>query len=283
MAIDALAIGLGMAAAGAVSGVLGIFQNSRRQRKAIEDQRAAALGRLADSEREARNSFDRAKYEALRNAGQAGLALDRQETQLETAFNSFVGDHNYGQKARGQENQAAMMSAGEGFGGAYSDLGYSGVRAGSSNYQALAQREDLYQQQFALALEGQRREGESQLRDAFTAFDNNLYQIDSGRGEAEYLRKSFQKGGAQFGAYQDQMLTLQNERERIKTSSDTALDNAALGPLDYITAVLVGGNSGFQTGMNIGGSLNEFWPPGTEQPAAKKPRKIDYYKPKFRP
>jgi hypothetical protein len=265
MALPVIAAGIAMAAAGALSGIAGAFQSSSRQKRAIEAQREAALGRLADSEREARNAFDRAKYEAARNAGMADYALDRQGTQLETAFNGFVGDFNYGQEAQAMENQAARMGAGGSFGGAWSDTGYSGVRTGSSNYEALAQEEDLYQQQFTLALEGQRRAGESQLRDAFTAFDNNLYEISAGRGEAEYLRQSFREGGSQYGAYQDQMLTMQNERKRINESSDFALDNASLGPLDYLTAFLGGGAGGFQTGANIGSAIGDYAPQAAPQ------------------
>ncbi|MDR2184995.1 MAG: hypothetical protein LBO80_04930 [Treponema sp.] len=279
--ISATAISLGLAAAGAASGVLGLFQNAKRQKKSLEDQRAAALGRLADSEREARNAFERSKYEALRNAARADQALDRRASQLETAFNAFTGDYNYAQEAQSRENQAARMGAGESFGAAYSDLGYSGVRAGSSNYQALAQREDLYEQQFALALEGQRREGESQLRDAFASFGNSLYEVSSGRGDAEYLRGSFQQGGSQFGAYQDQMLTLENERKRIKASAETALENAAPGPLDYITAVFGGGAAGFQTGAYIGGALDDYRTPKPQYPTTLGSRKIGYPAPRF--
>jgi type II secretory pathway pseudopilin PulG len=259
-----------MAAAGALSGLFGGITGANRQKKAIEDQRAAALGRLADSEREARNSFERARYEAARNAGRADQALDRQATQLETAFNSFTGDYNYGQEAQSLQNQITQMNAGGSFGGAYSDMGYGGVRSGSSNYQALAQQEDLYEQQFSLALEGQRRDSENQLRNAFTSFDNSLYQISEGRGEAEYLRDSFQMGGSQYGAFQDQMTTMQNERDRITRSADTALDNAALGPMDYITAILGGGTGGFQTGVNIGSAADDFLTPA---PKAKIPNK----------
>jgi hypothetical protein len=254
----ALIAGIAMAAAGAVSGLFGGIQSSQRQKKALRDQREAALGRLADSEREARNAFDRAKYEAFRNAGRADLALDRQATQLETAFNSFVGDYNYGQEAQGLQNQTARMDAGTSFGGAYSDMGYGGVRSGSSNYQALAREEDLFQQQFDLSLEGQRRESDNQLRNAFTSFGDNLSQISEGRADAEYLRDSFQMGGSQYGAYRDQMQTMENERERINRSADTALDNASLGPLDYITVLLGGGTSGFQAGTNVGYSMDQY-------------------------
>jgi hypothetical protein len=259
--IPAIAVGIGMAAGGALSGLFGGIQNAARQRRAIEAQREAALGRLADSEREARNAFGRAKYDAFRNAGLADRAMDRQATQLETAFNSFVGDYNYGQEAGSLQNQIERMNAGEQFGAAYSDLGYSGVRSGSSNYQALSQQEDLYEKQFTLALEGQRRESENQLRNAFTSFGNNLYDLNSGRADAEYLRNSFEMGGNQYGAYQDQMQTMANERERIKKSADTALDNAALGPLDYITALLGGGTAGFQTGASIGKAIQDFKEP----------------------
>jgi hypothetical protein len=259
--MEPFTIGLITAAAGAASGVFGAFQTSRQQKKALEAQREAALGRLADSEREARNTFDRAQYEAFRNAGRADLALDRQATQLETAFNAFTGDYNYGQQAQGLQNQISQMNAGEQSGAAYSGLGYSGVRTGSSNYQALARDEDLYQQQFALALEGQRRDSGNQLRDAFASLDNSLYEISSGRGEAEYLRQSFQEGGSQYGAYRDQMQAMANERERISRGSDVALDNATLGPLDYVTAFLGGGASGFQTGASIGAAANDFITP----------------------
>jgi hypothetical protein len=253
-------MGLGLIAAigagiGAVTGGISTYLQGEKQKKLIEQQRKAALSRLADGGREARNAFARAKAEAGTNAAAADRNLDRRAGLLETAYDRLSGDYNLSMAAMGLEQNAARIGVEQGSGAAYSDLGYSGVRSGSSNYAAAASQDDLYQKQFASALTRQAAADESALRQTLQGYDNAFYGIAEGRREASLLRASYEEGGLQRQAYKDQMQTLANERERIETGAADAAELAAPGVLDYITGIAGGASSGF----NLGSGIDEWW------------------------
>lgn len=246
------AIGAGI---GAVTGGISTYLQGEKQKKLIEQQKQAALSRLADSGREARNAFARAKAEAGRNAAAADRRLDRRAGQLETAYDRLSGDYNLSMAAMGLEQNAARIGMEQSSGAAYSDLGYSGVRSGSSNYAAAASQDDLYQKQFGMALAQQANANESQLTQTLQGYDNAFYGIAEGRREASLLRASYEEGGLQRQAYDDQMQTLSNERGRIISGAAGAAELAAPGVLDYITGI-AGGASG---GLTLGGQIDDWW------------------------
>ncbi|MDR2097871.1 MAG: hypothetical protein LBP37_05055 [Spirochaetaceae bacterium] len=229
---------------GALAGGISTKLQGDKQRKQLERQRDAALARSMEAERQAKNAFGRAKAEANANAAKADRNLERQAGQLEDAYDRLSGDYNLSMAARGLEAQAARTGMEQNAGSAYSALGYSGVRGGSSNYAAAAANEDLYQQQFASSLELQANADESALRQTLQSYDDSFYGIAEGARETSALRASFEEGGLQKAAFNDQLKSFSFEQNMIRSDAEAALDAARPGVLDYATGIFSGASQG---------------------------------------
>ena len=269
--IGSLIAGIIVAAAGATAGLWGALKDDKEARESLQGRLNRNEAEYQQAKEKAELEFKQAKEEAARNAAQMELqadltdkSLNQTEKTISTDFNATIDQLYLSQEEDAYNWNTQAMQAGSAEGASYAALGASGVRAGSSMSDAIMMESATNASQLQFAQDSKRRSDSNSLASVLSNLAGSRVDIqqnrigaDVTRGNAAYLRNSFEEGGSQYNLYQNRLDTLQTQRdfnaeelnkEWKKHSGWNSFANAFI-------AFNTMGAKGFSTGYNVGSSF----------------------------
>ena len=242
-----------MALLGLVSSVISGSEKARKAREELEARRKAAETQKNLDLRQTELNYGLAKAQGLEDAARGDQAMDLKENLVALAYNASLGGQRAAQEAQGFENQTALIRGDSAVESAYASLGASGVRAASSASGAVERQAAVNDQALQSARRYQDRQSENALIGAYASLTENQASIGNARYGADWTRKSFETGGANYEKYQFAKTRINEAWESQQDLYQTMQDNAQYTGWDFAADALGGAASGFSMGAGIYG------------------------------
>lgn len=262
------------AVSGLVSSIDYLIDTGKRQNE-IGELKSQQIDQYANSVELLELEFNQAKKDAEKNAERteknadvSDKQLDVTEQTLSDGFNAEIDNLQEQQEQNTLDWNIYAITADKATGESISNLGASGVRAGSTMAESIELDSALNSQQLQMQQDIARQNQNYQLKNAINGFNMDAINIGVGRTQADWMRKdaadlrnSFLKNGDNWNIYQNklesQYLTWKSNMEQLDREYDKVSGfNQFWGTFSKL---LSGGAAGYQTGYNIGSTFQDYY------------------------
>lgn len=273
--MGALIAGIIVAAVSATVSTIDYLIDSGNQKDEINAQREYQQQQYENSVELLNLEFEQAKEDAEQNAERAeqnadvsDKKLDVSEKTLSDGFNAEIDNLQAQQEQNILDWNIYAITADKATGESMSNLGASGVRAGSTMAESIELDSALNSQQLQMQQDITRQNQNYQLKNAINGFNMDAINIGVGRTEADwmredaaYLRNSFLENGDNWNIYQNKLKTQKTTFDNNMGQLDREYDKVSGWNRFWgATSRLMGGAAaGYQTGYKIGSTFQEYY------------------------
>ena len=265
--------GIISAAVGGIAGMFSSLKGDKDAREKAEREREYAQRMYELNKERADEEFAAAKEQAERNANQvyaqadlADKSLNNTENAISEDFNATIDNLYLSQAADAYSWNNAAMQSGKSTGAAYSNLGASGIRAGSSLTDAIEMESAVNENQLQFSQDAKRRSDNNNLASVLNnltgnriSIEQNRWGIDYQRSEAWHLKNSYEVGGHNYNLYQNQLKNLEtsNDYNMANINYEIGQHSGWNAFWNAFIKLNTGGAQGFTTGYNIGQAFQQ--------------------------
>lgn len=273
--MGSLIAGIIVAAVSATVSTIDYLIDSGNQKDEINAQREYQQQQYENSVELLNLEFEQAKEDAEQNAERAeqnadvsDKKLDVSEQTLSDGFNAEIDNLQAQQEQNTLDWNIYAITADKATGESMSNLGASGVRAGSTMAESIELDSALNSQQLQMQQDITRQNQNYQLKNAINGFNMDAINIGVGRTEADWmredaanLRNSFLENGDNWNIYQNKLKSQKTTLDYNMGQLDREYDKVSGWNRFWgATSRLLGGAAaGYQTGYNIGSTFQDYY------------------------
>lgn len=213
---------------------------------------------LANKKKQMDAEYAIAKKQANREADKQDKQTTRGESTLSDNISAQTAMLNLEQAMSGLSLNTSETELGQSYGASLASMSSNGTRSSSLN-QAVEMQAALSTAQIESQKEAGRNSYDFSLKNIIDSMANGVFDIQTSRDDTNYLRNSYEAGGAAYESYQANLTYLNDqaklEKRRLADSFKDWQDNTGLR---YLNAIFNGATTGFNATTKVLATGDDF-------------------------